>query len=124
MQRIACAIVLTALALPAAAQMPSRTPGMAASGPSGETPADAGYRRAMEEMMNGMNAPPTGDADRDFVTGMIPHHQGAVDMARIELRYGRDRELRRLSQHIVATQQREIAEMRAWQAKHGGLPSK
>ncbi len=61
----------------------------------------------------------TGDADRDFAAGMIPHHQGAIDMARVELKYGNDPELRKLARQIVAHQTSEIALLRRWQTKHG-----
>jgi uncharacterized protein (DUF305 family) len=54
----------------------------------------------------------TGDADVDFVRGMIPHHQGAIDMALAQLRYGRNEQLRRIAQEIIVTQQQEIAAMR------------
>ena len=69
-------------------------------------------------MHKDMDIPYSGNADRDFVTGMIPHHQGAIDMAKIELQYGKDPELRRLAQEVVAAQQKEIAFMRQWLAKH------
>lgn len=65
--------------------------------------------QAMERMDAGMMAPkPTGDPDRDFAAMMIPHHQGAVDMAKLELIYGRDPVLRRLAQAIIVEQQQEI----------------
>jgi uncharacterized protein (DUF305 family) len=63
-------------------------------------------------MMAGMNAQPSGDVDRDFIATMIPHHQGAIDMAKAELRYGRNEKLRRISQEIIVEQQQEIAAMR------------
>ncbi len=66
---------------------------------------------AMHKMMADMTIKPTGDIDRDFVEMMVPHHQGAVDMAKAELKYGRNEQLRRLAQQIVATQQREITVM-------------
>jgi uncharacterized protein (DUF305 family) len=66
---------------------------------------------AMHKMMADMMIKPTGDIDRDFVEMMVPHHRGAVDMAKAELKYGRNEQLRRLAQRIVATQQREIAVM-------------
>jgi uncharacterized protein (DUF305 family) len=67
--------------------------------------------RAMERMHVGMHVDLTGDPDRDFVRMMIPHHQGAVDMALVELRYGRDPRLRRLAQAIVVEQKQEIQVM-------------
>jgi DUF305 family protein family protein len=66
---------------------------------------------AMRTMMAGMNVKPTGDVDRDFVIMMSAHHQGAIDMARAELRHGRNERLRRLAQEIIVTQQQEIAAM-------------
>jgi hypothetical protein len=67
---------------------------------------------AMNQMMADMTIKPTGDVDRDFVAMMVPHHQGAIDMAQAVLRYGRNEQLRRLAQEIVVTQQQEIAAMR------------
>jgi uncharacterized protein (DUF305 family) len=55
----------------------------------------------------------TGDSDRDFARMMIPHHQGAIDMARVELQFGRDERLRRLAQEIIVTQTQEIAVMQS-----------
>jgi len=69
-------------------------------------------RAAMDEMMAGMERKSSGDVDRDFAALMIPHHQGAIDMARAELRYGHDEQLRRIAQEIVVEQQQEIAAMR------------
>ena len=62
----------------------------------------------------------TGDADKDFVTMMIEHHQGAVDMARDELRDGKDPKIRDMAQKIIDAQKKEIAEFEAWLAKKGG----
>jgi uncharacterized protein (DUF305 family) len=67
---------------------------------------------AMAKMMAAMSVEPSGDADADFVAAMIPHHQGAIDMAKAELRHGRNEQLRRLAQEIIVTQQQEIAAMR------------
>ncbi|WP_245983032.1 DUF305 domain-containing protein [Trinickia fusca] len=67
---------------------------------------------AMSKMMDGMSIKPTGDVDRDFAAAMIPHHQGAIDMAQAELRYGHNEKLRRIAQEIVVEQQQEIAAMR------------
>ena len=67
---------------------------------------------AMTKMMNGMAAKPTGDTDRDFVATMVPHNQGAIDMAVIELRYGKNEQLRRIAQEIIVDQMQEIAAMK------------
>jgi hypothetical protein len=67
---------------------------------------------AMDRMMAGMEAKPTGDVDRDFTAMMIPHHQGAIEMAQAELRYGKNEQLRRIAQEIIVDQQQEIAAMR------------
>jgi ribosomal protein L16 Arg81 hydroxylase len=67
---------------------------------------------AMSQMMTDMMVKPTGDVDRDFVAMMIPHHQGAVEMAKAELKYGHNELLRRLSKEIIANQQQEITVMR------------
>ena len=74
-------------------------------------------RRAMRLMMAGMAVKPCGDVDRDFAAVMIPHHQGAIDMAKVELKYGKDPILRKLSEGIIKAQEREIALMKSWQAK-------
>jgi uncharacterized protein (DUF305 family) len=67
---------------------------------------------AMNRMMADMTVAPTGDIDRDFVAMMVPHHQGAIDMAQLVLRYGKNEQLKRLAQEIIVTQQQEIAAMR------------
>lgn len=67
---------------------------------------------AMTKMMNGMAVRPTRDVDNDFVAMMVPHHQGAVDMAEAELRFGRNKQLLRIAQDIVVEQLQEIAAMR------------
>ncbi|SEF09839.1 protein of unknown function [Rhizobiales bacterium GAS191] len=67
---------------------------------------------ALTKMMNAMAVKPTGDIDHDFVAMMEPHHQGAIDMAQAELRYGKNEQLRRIAQEIVVEQQQEIVAMR------------
>ncbi len=68
--------------------------------------------RAMDKMMSAMSVKSTGDTDRDFVATMVPHHQGAVDMALAELRYGKDETLRRMAQEIIVEQKQEIEAMK------------
>ena len=79
-------------------------------------PAEAAYldqnAAAMSKMMDGMAVKPTGDVDRDFVAMMVPHHQGAIDMARAVLRYGHNEQIRRIAQEIVVDQLQEITAMR------------
>ena len=77
-----------------------------------EAPFLAENESAMKKMMSDMAVKPTGDVDADFVAMMVPHHQGAIDMAVAVLRYGRNAQVRRLAQEIVVTQQQEIAALR------------
>jgi hypothetical protein len=79
---------------------------------SSETPFLDENEAAMRKMMVGMSIVASGDVDRDFAAMMIPHHQGAIDMARAELRHGRNEFLRRIAQEIIVEQQQEITAMR------------
>ena len=81
--------------------------------------ADGSMMESMDKMNKAMSsAPMTGNADHDFVVMMLPHHQGAVDMAKFELAHGRDPALQKLAREIVAAQDKEIAFMKAWLARH------
>ena len=92
---------------------------MAGMAMSADTPSTQGYKAAMERMHADMMAMPyTGDADVDFVRGMIPHHQGAIDMARVVLANGKDSEIRRLAEGVVKAQEAEIKEMQDWLKAH------
>jgi uncharacterized protein (DUF305 family) len=70
-----------------------------------------------KQMMDRMQMEPSGDPDKDFVMMMIPHHQRAIDMAQLELKYGKDKKLLAMAKKIVSAQENEIKEMQAWQAK-------
>jgi uncharacterized protein (DUF305 family) len=106
-------------ALPFVAALGLAGPALAAPMDPIDNPADAAFLNAMKGMMMGMHQNmPTGDTDRDFVRMMLPHHQAAVDMAKAELQYGQDAELKALATDIVAAQDKEITMMKAWLAKH------
>lgn len=77
------------------------------------------YAPAMKKMHENMMITPSGDADVDFVRGMIPHHQGAIDMAKIVLEKGKDPEVRKLAEDVIKAQEAEIAFMQEWLKKHG-----
>lgn len=85
----------------------------------GGSPADQANMQAMQKMQNDMPKMGTGDPDRDFVTMMIPHHQGAIDMAKVELQYGKDADLKKMAEKIIQDQEREIGEMKNWLNSHG-----
>jgi uncharacterized protein (DUF305 family) len=75
--------------------------------------ADMGMMKNME------TAPYTGNADVDFRTHMTPHHEGAIAMAEVALKYSKDADTKRLAQNIIAAQEREVVAMQAWLKKHG-----
>jgi uncharacterized protein (DUF305 family) len=87
------------------------------------------FMHSMEESMTRMDsgmksAPMNGSIDHDFVTMMIPHHQGAIDMAKAELLYGKDPVIRRLAEEIIVDQQSEIQAMQLWLSKQPAVSSK
>jgi len=94
---------------------------MDAGKPKGDTgPSSTAFAAANAKMHAGMDIEFSGNTDVDFVRGMIAHHQGAIDMAKIELEYGKDEALRKLAEDIIAAQEAEIAMMKDWLAKNGG----
>lgn len=91
----------------------------APSAPVADTPATKAYRDANAKMHRNMDIPFSNDADVDFVRGMIPHHQGAIDMAKVVLEHGKDEQARKWAADVIREQEREIAEMQAWLKKRG-----
>lgn len=83
------------------------------------SPSTMAFEEATARMHTDMAIDYTGDADVDFVRGMIPHHQGAIDMAKIALEHGKDPEIRKLAEAVISAQEGEIAFMKEWLAKHG-----
>src|SRR5687767_5021307 len=76
------------------------------------------FKEANDKMHQDMMMELSGDADKDFAMMMIPHHEGAIAMAKAELQYGKDPQLRVMAEKIIAAQEAEIAELRKWQSEH------
>lgn len=112
----AAALFLALLAMPAFAQDHGAHGGHAAAT---DDPAFAAQMKAHEDMTRDMGGvQPSGNPDVDFVRMMIPHHEGAIAMAEVELKYGKDESRKELARQIIATQKKEIAEMKEWLAKN------
>jgi uncharacterized protein (DUF305 family) len=93
--------------------------GMVMGTPKGDqSPSSMAFAKANAAMHTAMDIEYSGNADADFAKGMIPHHQGAVEMAKIELEFGKDPELRKLAGDIIKAQETEIAFMNAWLEKN------
>lgn len=75
------------------------------------TTAQEGYQEAMDKMMQDMKQPMSGDADKDFAMMMMAHHQGAIDMSEVELKYGKDKTLRAMAEKVIEAQKKEIKEL-------------
>ncbi|KXV12943.1 DUF305 domain-containing protein [Caballeronia megalochromosomata] len=112
--------VIAQTAAPASDAMPGMNMEQHAPKPT-DVSSTAAFQAADQKMMSGMSSIEyTGDADRDFVAHMIPHHQGAVEMAKVELKYGKDAKLRKLAKDIIAAQEKEMAFMKQWLEAHPG----
>lgn len=116
---LVAALVMPVLLPPAQGALAEDMKGMTMTTKPAATPADKAFAASMKAMMTDMHVKPTGRPDKDFVLMMIPHHRGAIDMAKVELQYGSDPELRQMATDIVAAQEKEIAQMNAWLAKNG-----
>ena len=113
------AIFSVAVAVPVLAQQAAPMPGMNMPATPGATPGGGSMMSAMDKMSRDMAAVPmTGDTDREFAQMMIPHHQGAIDMAQNEINHGKDPAMLKLAREVVAAQGKEIAQMKAWLASH------
>ncbi|BCQ23589.1 DUF305 domain-containing protein [Caballeronia sp. NK8] len=112
------ATAIAQTAAPASDAMPGMNMEQHAPKPT-DVSSTAAFQAADQKMMSGMSSIEyTGDADRDFVAHMIPHHQGAVEMAKVELKYGKDAKLRKLAKDVIAAQEKEIAFMKQWLEQH------
>ena len=112
---VVAGLVLLALSSGAAQDPQHHAPGH----PGGADLASEAYRAAAERMHRDMTLQLTGDPDVDVARGMIPHHQGAIDMARAVLDHGQDPEIRALAEAIIAAQEQEIAFLRGWLEQRG-----
>lgn len=101
---------LTAIAMTIAVAMPATAQ---------QSPASKGYMDAMSKMQASMAKVQKDDADTEFARMMIPHHQGAIDMAKVELQYGKDPMLRTKAEKMIKDQGKEVADLEKWLKEKG-----
>lgn len=126
-----CLVLLAACNPPAQNQSSGQTGAAETGATAGSTapatptanlsPAQQAYRQANERMHASMSMDVPANPDVAFAQGMIPHHRGAIDMARVQLQYGTDPEMRRLAEDVIRTQEAEIAQLNAFLAKRGAM---
>jgi uncharacterized protein (DUF305 family) len=113
------AIAQAQTAAPAPAANPHAGHTMPASAPTaGDAASVKEFKAVNDKMHKDMGIAFTGKTDVDFVRGMIPHHQGAIEMAEVQLKYGKDAKIRKLAKDIIKAQKSEIAMMKAWLVKN------
>ena len=115
---LSLAVATLAAGVASAHQHVGHPRGDSAPAAASESAAVREYRQANAKMHRDMAIEFTGDADKDFTRGMIAHHQGAIEMANVVLRHGKDSEIRKLAEDVIAAQTSEIAFMRDWLARN------
>lgn len=99
-------------------EMRSMMDEMMRSRQTARSPADRAYADAMDKMHRAMALDYTGNADADFARLMIPHHQGAIDMAQVALQFAKDAEIRRIAQKTIDDQKKDIEQLQSWLQRH------
>ncbi|GLS14755.1 MULTISPECIES: CopM family metallochaperone [Hydrogenophaga] len=121
---LVAAVLLTVHGAAAWAQTDHAGHGAPAAAAQKAAPSSQEFQAANDRMHRDMGVALTGDADRDFLAGMIPHHQGAIDMAEVVLRHGKDARVRQLAEEIIRAQKAEIAQMQAWLREMPAAPTR
>ncbi|MDF2117886.1 DUF305 domain-containing protein [Roseiarcaceae bacterium H3SJ34-1] len=87
-------------------------------GQSGSNTAELKAYEAVQSRMRDMTMKPMGEPDKDFAMMMIPHHQAAIDMAKIQIQYGKDSMLIKMANDVIASQEKEIETLKSWQSRN------